>query len=74
MASRPATTHEKHHKINIGLTDEQRQGSIEIVNRALADEHVIYIKTRNYHWNVIGPQFVAIHELLEQQYHAGGGN
>lgn len=68
MATRPATKSEKHHKIDIGLTDNQRQGSIQALNTLLADLHVLYIKTRNYHWNIIGPNFFGLHNLLEQQY------
>lgn len=68
MATRSATKSEKHHKINIGLTDEQRQGSIEVLNTVLSDLHIIYVKTRNYHWNIIGPQFYGLHTLLEEQY------
>lgn len=54
--------------INIGLDQEQREGVITILTRLLADEHIIYIKTRNYHWNVVGSLFYALHELLEEQY------
>src|SRR5690606_24263126 len=68
MATRPATKSEKHHKIDIGISDEQRQGSAQVLNTLLADLHVLYVKTRNYHWNVIGPNFFGLHNLLEQQY------
>ena len=34
----------------------------------LADEHVLYIKTRNYHWNVRGPRFNDLHKFFEAQY------
>jgi len=40
----------------IGLSDEVRDRVIGILNRTLADEHTLYVKTRNYHWNVTGPQ------------------
>jgi starvation-inducible DNA-binding protein len=40
----------------------------EILNVVLADEHVLYIKTRNYHWNVVGPEFYAYHKFFESQY------
>jgi len=36
----------------------------------LADEFVLYTKARNYHWNVIGPQFHDLHKLFEEQYEA----
>ncbi len=68
MATRPRTSHERNHKIDIGLTDQQRRGSIDILNRIVADQHVLSLKTRKYHWNVIGPQFWAIHAMLEEQY------
>ena len=30
----------------------------------LSDEYVLYTKTRNYHWNVTGPQFHDLHRFL----------
>lgn len=55
-------------KIDIGLTDEQRAGVVEILNHTLSDLHVLYTKTRNYHWNVVGEHFRELHKLLEEQY------
>jgi len=55
-------------KVNIGLTDEQRAGVVEILNHTIADQHVLYTKTRNYHWNVVGEHFRDLHKLLEEQY------
>jgi starvation-inducible DNA-binding protein len=55
-------------RLNVGLNDEQRSGLVETLNRLLADEHVLYIKTRNYHWNVVGPRFHSLHLFLEEQY------
>ena len=55
-------------KVDIGLSDKQRDGVVEILNNTLADLHVLYVKTRNYHWNVTGIQFRDFHKLLEDQY------
>src|SRR5919109_4920765 len=55
---------------NIGLRDGDRQGVIAILNALLADEYLLYTKTRNYHWNVIGPQFNDLHKFFETQYEA----
>lgn len=55
-------------KLNIGLTDEQRHGVTELLNRDLADFYLLIIKTKKYHWDVIGPQFRTLHELWEEQY------
>jgi starvation-inducible DNA-binding protein len=53
---------------NIGLADDQREGVVNALTTLLADEYVLYTKTRNYHWNVTGPQFHTLHELFEDQY------
>src|SRR5919204_6315585 len=55
---------------NIGLTDEQQEGVVLMLNALLADEYLLYTKTRNYHWNVIGPQFNDLHKFFETQYEA----
>jgi starvation-inducible DNA-binding protein len=55
-------------KPNIGLTDAQRSGLVGLLEGILADEHVLYLKTRNAHWNVTGPLFGPLHELFEKQY------
>ena len=34
----------------------------------LADTYVLLIKTQGYHWNVVGPLFVSIHQLTETHY------
>lgn len=54
--------------IHVGLSDQQRKGVVDTLNRLLADEHVLYVKTRNFHWNVTGPQFHSLHEMFEEQY------
>jgi starvation-inducible DNA-binding protein len=53
---------------NIGLAEAQQEGVVRILNSTLSDLHVLYIKTRNYHWNVVGPQFRDLHKLFEDQY------
>ena len=34
-------------KIQIGLNEKNRVGGVEILNRLLSDEYVLYTKTRN---------------------------
>jgi starvation-inducible DNA-binding protein len=55
-------------KPNIGISDEDRDGVVQILNTLLSDEYVLYTKTRNYHWNVVGPQFNDLHKFFEDQY------
>jgi starvation-inducible DNA-binding protein len=51
-----------------GFSPELAEGVIQILNRLLADEIVLYAKTRDYHWNLADPQFHDLHKLFESQY------
>jgi starvation-inducible DNA-binding protein len=55
-------------KANIGITDKNKQAIAEILNVLLADEHILYTKTRNYHWNYEGDNFIEMHKFFEGQY------
>jgi starvation-inducible DNA-binding protein len=57
-------------KANVGLSDKQRAGVSALLMKTLADEYVLYTKTRNYHWNVAGPHFHDLHKFFESQYGA----
>jgi starvation-inducible DNA-binding protein len=57
-------------KVNIGIAEKDRTAVADILNTLLADEYVLYTKTRNYHWNVVGPQFNDLHKFFEAQYEA----
>ncbi len=55
-------------KIDIGLDETARIKVADGLKILLADSYALYLKTHNYHWNVTGPLFKAIHELTEEQY------
>ena len=57
-------------KVEIGIPEKDREGVVELLNVLLSDEYVLYTKTRNYHWNVVGPQFNDLHKFFEAQYEA----
>ena len=52
----------------IGINPANSAEVAHSLNRLLADENVLYIKTRNAHWNVEGPDFLSIHRFFEEQY------
>jgi starvation-inducible DNA-binding protein len=54
--------------VNIGITDTNRQKVAIALAKLLADEYVLVTKTRNAHWNVVGPDFADKHKLFEEQY------
>lgn len=55
---------------NIGISDQDRTAVVEILNALLADEFLLYTKTRNYHWHVTGVQFNDLHRFFQEQYEA----
>jgi starvation-inducible DNA-binding protein len=55
---------------NIGIKPENLTAVAHHLNGILADEFLLYTKTRNAHWNVEGPDFHAQHIFFEKQYEA----
>ncbi|MCB2223748.1 MAG: DNA starvation/stationary phase protection protein [Actinobacteria bacterium] len=55
-------------EIDIGIDDEARTRINGTLERLLADTYTLYLKTQNYHWNVTGPMFRALHLMFEEQY------
>lgn len=41
---------------------------MKTLNKILNDELHLYLLTWNFHWNVEGPQFAALHDLFARQY------
>ena len=41
---------------------------INILANLLADNYALYLKTQNYHWNIEGVNFLALHKFFEEQY------
>ncbi len=54
--------------IDIGISEADREQIAEGLSRVLADSYGLYLKTHNYHWNVVGPMFNTLHLMFEEQY------
>ena len=54
--------------IDIGISAGDRKKIAEGLSRFLADSFTLYLKTHNFHWNVTGPMFNALHTMFETQY------
>jgi len=54
----------------IGINEESRKAVSDQLVKLLADEFVLYTKTRNAHWNVEGSDFHSMHLFFESQYEA----
>jgi len=54
--------------IDIGIDKKDRKTVSDALGRILADTTILYLKARNYHWNVVGPYFSQLHQLFEEIY------
>jgi starvation-inducible DNA-binding protein len=55
-------------KTEIGITEANRQEVAAELAKVLADETVLYIKTKNAHWNIEGADFYDKHKFFETQF------
>lgn len=54
--------------MNIGIGKQNREAIAESLQQVLADEMLLYVKTRNYHWNIKADNFMELHAFYEGQY------
>ena len=54
--------------IDIGIDAKERAKIADGLSHFLADSYTLYLKTHNFHWNVTGSMFNALHTMFEAQY------
>ena len=47
------------------LPDKVRRGIVDLLNEQLADTLDLALQAKQAHWNVKGPNFIALHELFD---------
>lgn len=52
----------------MSTSPDQSQKVADAAGKLLADSYTLYLKTHNYHWNVVGPMFTTLHTLFETHY------
>jgi len=50
------------------MVNEETQKVGDALSNVLADTFTLYLKTHNFHWNVVGPMFQPLHVMFEEQY------
>ena len=55
----------KLHATRNDLKSNARKTSIEILNARLAEAIDLALLTKQAHWNIKGPRFIALHEMLD---------
>src|SRR5436853_7912551 len=53
-------------KTKSDLSEEIRAKTVELLNARLADAIDLHTQTKQAHWNVKGPNFIALHELFDK--------
>lgn len=53
-----------------GLSTKDADRVIDPLHERLLALVDLSLTLKHIHWNVIGPQFIAVHEMLDPQYHA----
>jgi starvation-inducible DNA-binding protein len=61
----PAKADSKTFKTSIDLTENTRAKSIALCNQQLADTSDLYSQVKQAHWNIKGPEFIALHKLFD---------
>ena len=54
--------------IDIGISASDRKQIATGLSHFLSDAFTLYLKTHNFHWNVTGSMFNALHNMFEAQY------
>ena len=68
VTSKNSTQGRKEDNLNTGISEENSKKVADSLNEILSDEFVLYTKTLNFHWNIEGRDFHALHLFLDEQY------
>jgi starvation-inducible DNA-binding protein len=53
-----------------GLTDKQAVRLTELLQRQLSTYNDLHLTLKHIHWNVVGPNFIGVHEMIDPQVDA----
>ncbi len=52
----------------LGYDETESKKLVSSLNSVLANYHLHFQKIRNFHWNIVGPDFFELHEKFEELY------
>jgi len=55
-------------KVDLGIEESDIKELTVGLSRVLAETYTLYLQTQNFHWNVTGPLFAALHPMFGEQY------
>jgi len=50
-----------------GLSDKQGAEVAELLQKALSRYNDLHLTLKHVHWNVVGPNFIGVHEMIDPQ-------
>lgn len=50
-----------------GMTDKQAAQVAELLQRQLSTYNDLHLTLKHIHWNVVGPNFIGVHEMIDPQ-------
>ncbi|OBJ08527.1 Dps family protein [Mycobacterium sp. 1465703.0] len=56
-----------------GLTDKQASRLTELLQKQLSTYNDLHLTLKHIHWNVVGPNFIGVHEMIDPQVDAVRG-
>ena len=56
-----------------GLTDKQAARLTELLQKQLSTYNDLHLTLKHIHWNVVGPNFIGVHEMIDPQVEAVRG-
>lgn len=56
-----------------GLTDKQGARLAELLQKQLSTYNDLHLTLKHIHWNVVGPNFIGVHEMVDPQVEAVRG-
>jgi starvation-inducible DNA-binding protein len=56
-----------------GIDNEDAESAIELLQSRLHAHNDLHLTLKHVHWNVVGPHFIAVHEMIDPQVEAVRG-
>jgi starvation-inducible DNA-binding protein len=56
-----------------GMTDKEGAQVAELLQKQLSRYNDLHLTLKHVHWNVVGPHFIAVHEMIDPQVEAVRG-
>lgn len=54
------------HRTKIGIPEKDRIKLATLLNNSLASANDLYAQLKQAHWNIKGPEFIALHQLFDE--------